>query len=72
MSKALKCDRCGLCFDPNSASQEYTGIKDLLFIDARDHKDHKYSSRNEELNFCPYCTELFKTFMKGEELSCMK
>ena len=63
MSKALKCDRCKICFDPHTVKGEWAGIKDLYFQDARGYNNREVGYRDEMLHFCPECTEKFSKWL---------
>lgn len=69
MSKALRCDRCKTCFDPYSQEKDFATIKDFMLQDGGCFDRHECSYRDEELNLCPKCTELFGKFMSGKVVS---
>ena len=68
MSKALKCDRCGVCFDPYAVKSDITSIRETMFQDANQYKNREYGYFEEEMNFCPECTKLFRKFLHGTQL----
>jgi hypothetical protein len=69
MSKAIKCDRCGTCFDPGNANGMFTRFGDPVFLDSDDAKKGVFAfTLNDRLipentDLCPKCTYEFMEFM---------
>ena len=65
MSKALKCDRCGQCFDPYNMKdgQSFTTIPTYIFQTSENLANCEVEYRDENINYCPMCTESFTRWM---------
>lgn len=66
MSKAVKCDICGSCFDRFDKTGEHIHIQDLFLFDCSQPKPKKnegtkYKNYYEDFDLCPRCTERVKT-----------
>ena len=70
MSKAIKCDRCGLFFVPDSTSGEYIHIDDVLYKNVRFGADKSNTCVRQETfgDICHKCTLDFKKFCSGIEV----
>lgn len=75
MSLALKCDRCGVCFDvSNGNGFEYATFPNPTFTKVTGTDPDKYKARflNEDphmyIDLCPGCTQEFEKFMTCEGL----
>ena len=66
MSQALKCDRCKICFDPWTATEEFTTLNDIVIQDRQAWANREVTYRDEEYHMCPECTKKFKRFMSGD------
>ena len=75
MSKALKCDRCGCCFDPMSGdgTAEFVEFRNPIFRTAKNIKLKDIrrclipdALMDDPLDLCPSCTREFETFMHCE------
>lgn len=75
MSKALKCDSCGVCFDPASCKGEFISIREMIFQDGESYKKNEADNRIESFNLCMDCSAefanriLFRTGAKKTEKS---
>lgn len=72
MSKALKCDRCGFCFDPLVMPEKkvMVSFSNPIFRNSKDAAEHTVRitllpKTLETVDLCPRCGELFRCFMKG-------
>lgn len=63
MSKALKCDSCGVCFDPEFVNGEFISIRELVVQDKDSYKKNEVNARTESINFCVDCTRKFADAM---------
>ena len=59
MSKAIKCDRCGECFDPCIVSGKFGRIGAYTMQDARTFSRNEYTFTVERIDLCPECIESF-------------
>ena len=68
MSKALKCDRCGICFDPLEVRDEesFSSIREIYTQNGKDFYDVKFRKKMDGVNLCTSCTAEFFKFMSGE------
>ena len=68
MSKALKCDRCDKCFDPESIGDLcFTTFQKISYQNARDYKASKVTYvGGYDKNLCPDCTTEFMGWMCGK------
>lgn len=64
MSDAIKCDRCGECFDPENCTEEYTSIPEFYFMSVM----NQFRERRAKKDLCPECTKIFKQFWLGTPL----
>ena len=77
MSKAIKCDRCGRCFTPESlgATRVYCHFSSPVIINAKAavqncFTDHFKDSNGNDLlsvDLCDSCTDVFIDFMEQKE-----
>lgn len=72
MGKAIKCDRCGVCFDPENTKGEFCRFRNPVFQDWADYRMNKrtylmFSDENpdEIVDLCPDCGQMFRVFMDG-------
>lgn len=63
MSKALKCERCGKCFDPSEGTGETIHFNRYSKYTPEDCRTGKYSEYLESVDFCPTCSAQYKEFM---------
>ena len=72
MSKALKCDRCGCCFDPMSGdgTAEFVEFRNPIFRTAKNIKLKDIrrclipdAPMDDPLDLCPSCSRAFEAFM---------
>ena len=66
MSKALRCDRCGKCFDPYEAKGSFAKIRDFILSNDAAFRNDEVIYRAEELDFCPPCTNELLTMITRE------
>lgn len=78
MSKALKCDRCGCCFDPMSGdgTAEFVEFRNPIFRTAKNIKLKDIrrclipdALIDDQLDLCPSCSREFEAFMHCESRS---
>ena len=62
MGKAIKCDRCGICFDPFIEKDRFMCIKSYTVRNGEEFA-HKECDYEENVDFCPKCTKGFFDFM---------
>lgn len=67
MSKAIKCDRCGCCFDPERIRNAFTVMTEVFSIGPESYKKHAVDDRMERAELCPSCSVIFRDFMDGEK-----
>lgn len=77
MSKAFKCNRCGVCFYPGDGYGETTAIKSIYFTTPDDYKECRFTrvlpENNEEYyDLCPDCTADFNRFLSTGPLKKKK
>lgn len=80
MSQALKCDRCGVCFDPLSGkNEEFIWFYNPHFHSGNSIREHKktrlwndHGSDEDKIDLCPSCTRAFEKFMKCDEVFTVK
>ena len=65
MSKAFRCDRCGVCFDPLEIEEgkKCLTINRMIFQGREEFRENKYGILFEDYNMCPKCSEKFYKFM---------
>ena len=76
MSKAIKCDRCGKCFDPLRYGDKsmMASFQNPIFQNSDQIKDHEVGyyliedSVDAYVDLCPECTRDFEAFMEGNPL----
>jgi len=74
MSKALKCNRCGCCFDPESnPDAEIVNFWNPTYTKGNDYFDNiefiesvMFKSGSRRIDLCPACARDFSAFMKCE------
>lgn len=74
MSKAIQCDRCGICFDPEKLSdvQRYCHFKEPVLVNGKDAARHQitdyFRDRHArplfDVDLCKDCTNKFIDFME--------
>ena len=70
MANALKCDRCGCCFDPNSGNAEYMSFDNPIYRNAASNRDYtrtRFYNPDDItacIDLCPSCTVAFERFMR--------
>lgn len=70
MANALKCDRCGCCFDPKSGNAEHMSFDNPIYRNAASNRDHartrfyNQDDINARIDLCPSCTVAFERFMR--------
>ena len=79
MSKAIKCDRCGFCFNPEKTylckeaegvTHEYyqrVNFSDMVISTPETTKENKFASRMADVDLCPMCAEEFIVWMANGE-----
>ncbi len=68
MSKAVKCDRCGCCYDPCHETKETFHADRWLFQDSESLNDCRNRRMWTDVDLCPECTEELILFMEGNQL----
>ena len=64
MSKAIRCDRCGACFDQYSMEGECGTFKDFFTRTKQDFVNNEVSYRDEEIDLCPDCLASFNRWFE--------
>lgn len=74
MGKALKCDRCGLCFDPKEQFGLMTRFRNPIFQDSNAVMEGTVSGKmipdadsDYIVDLCPSCTTGFIIFMNNSD-----
>ena len=70
MAKAIKCDRCGKCFDPCHMEGLMCTFRNPFFRSSEDmwHTTvarYMYDDADGYVDLCPDCAEMFEAFMSG-------
>ena len=66
MSKAIKCDCCGQCFDPLECKAPFASAENVRTVTASSAAVHQSHENYGDLDFCPECTKkLLKLFHEG-------
>lgn len=75
MANAIKCDRCGKCFDPYHMKGDMCRFKNPVFQNSDSLKEVKTSGflygdsgPDSWVDLCPACSQAFTIFMSGGEL----
>ena len=69
MSKAFKCDRCQVCFDPldMKGAEKITTITEVYTQTKESYTERKVDGREEEVHLCPECSKAFVKFIKNQK-----
>ena len=61
MSKALKCDVCNTCFDPNNIGSDdsFLYFPDVIVYSKGDYNVGRCTRRYSEIHLCPECSYIF-------------
>lgn len=66
MSQALKCDRCKVCFDPWTATDDFTKLDNIILYSRQSWSNNEVEYRDEEFHMCPDCTKEFLVFLSTD------
>lgn len=76
MSEAIRCNRCGECFDPNELKYDAVRFTNPVVYDGENYRKTKIKGYmvkllketpyfDDRIDLCPKCTWYFKKFMAG-------
>ena len=72
MSRAVKCDCCGKCFDRFNKDGAHIHIPEIFVFDCsqtnpKKNEAAKFKRHYEDIDLCPECSERFETLFTVKE-----